>query len=170
MIILFSWMGIIGYILLGYAIFAKGQEWAYAGAAVFLLFFIIRYHSLNPFAPWTSKKAKNNTNKPASPQQINQSQQPDKSRSTNENVKTPVRLCSNCGAQLQDGLIYCENCGSKYDTNNTANSQQINQSQQPDDSRSTHENAKTTVRHCPNCGAQLQDGLIYCENCGSRVN
>ena len=117
--IMLSWFGIIGYGLIAYAIFAEGQEWAFGGAAFFLIFFLIRYHSLNPFAPWTSKKSSTNSNNTSNVQHTNHNQQPQLTQQTEEPVTTEetekaiVARCSNCGSELQDGQIYCENCGSK---------------------------------------------------------
>ncbi|MBR1760873.1 MAG: zinc ribbon domain-containing protein [Schwartzia sp.] len=49
-------------------------------------------------------------------------------------------VCKSCGAKLQPGSRFCENCG-----------------------------AKITLRFCENCGARLPEGAKFCENCGTKV-
>lgn len=122
MVLLLSWFGIIGYALIAYAIFADGQEWAFGGAAFFLIFFLIKYHSLNPFAPWTSKKSKSDT----TDKQVHQPQQTQQYQQTQQSLEAHVapepepedpivRLCPNCGTPLQEGQVFCENCGTRVD-------------------------------------------------------
>ena len=123
MVLLFSWFGIIGYVLLGYAIFAEGEAWAFGAAAFFLILFLIRYHSLNPFAPWTSKKTNSDTTNTHQTQQTLQTQQNQQTQQSLETHVAPepeheepiVRLCPNCGTQLKEGQVFCENCGTRVD-------------------------------------------------------
>ena len=53
--------------------------------------------------------------------------------------KTAIR-CISCGAELQPGSRFCENCGTK-----------------------------NTPRFCENCGAPLRDGAKFCEGCGTKL-
>lgn len=109
MVLLLSWFGIIGYALIAYAIFADGQEWAFGGAAFFLIIFLIKYHSLNPFAPWTSKKTNSDTTNTHQTQQSLETHVAPEP----EPEEPIVRLCPNCGTQLQEGQVFCENCGTR---------------------------------------------------------
>ena len=52
----------------------------------------------------------------------------------------PAGFCKECGAPLQSGDRFCENCG-----------------------------AKNTPKFCMNCGAKLESGSQFCGNCGTRV-
>ena len=54
--------------------------------------------------------------------------------------------CWNCGAELQDGVLYCRECGSKV-------------AQQSD-----------VKIFCKQCGHELQQDVLFCSYCGARVN
>lgn len=120
MVIFFSWMGILGYALLAYGIFAEHENWAFFAAAFFLVLFLIKYHSLNPFKPWMTSGSKNsNTNSGATSDPANNNtvktdtvpQQP--APKPAEPPKEIITCCPSCGEKLQQDQIYCENCGTK---------------------------------------------------------
>ncbi len=54
-----------------------------------------------------------------------------------------AKVCSNCGAQIQDGVKFCGKCGQKVPV----------------------ETSEPKV--CPNCGAPIQDGVKFCNKCGA---
>ena len=56
-----------------------------------------------------------------------------------------AKVCSNCGAQIQDGTKFCGKCGQKVPV----------------------ETSEPKV--CPNCGATLQDGVKFCGKCGQKI-
>ena len=56
-----------------------------------------------------------------------------------------AKVCSNCGAQIQDGVKFCGKCGQKVPV----------------------ETSEPKV--CPNCGAPIQDGVKFCGKCGQKI-
>lgn len=54
--------------------------------------------------------------------------------------------CSKCGAELQEGVLFCRECGAKA------------------------ENAENVKRFCRDCGAKIQEGDKFCPNCGADLS
>lgn len=48
---------------------------------------------------------------------------------------------------------------------NTENANPVNNQQTP-----TEANPTQAAKHCPNCGAEVEDGVEFCKSCGSKVN
>ncbi len=55
--------------------------------------------------------------------------------------------CLNCGNEIQDGALFCDNCGQKVEADT-----QISQK-----------------RHCGNCGAEIEENADFCGNCGFSI-
>ena len=55
--------------------------------------------------------------------------------------------CSNCGNEMPDGALFCDNCGHRAEIHT-----QINQK-----------------HHCGNCGAAIEGNIDFCGNCGSPI-
>ena len=60
-----------------------------------------------------------------------------------------VVTCYSCGAQLEEGLSFCTNCGA-----NLANAPKADA---PGDN------------HCPNCHNVVADNSAFCTNCGTKL-
>lgn len=56
------------------------------------------------------------------------------------------RQCINCGAYLSDGAMFCNKCGAKAESQNTA------------------------VKYCTSCGSQIAQGTAFCTSCGAKLN
>lgn len=65
-----------------------------------------------------------------------------------EQHTNPTDVCTNCGAPLGDGQMFCPKCGTPKAV----------AAPQPQ------------VRLCPTCGAELADGQLFCTKCGTRVD
>lgn len=52
-------------------------------------------------------------------------------------------ICKNCGAEIEDGLVFCTQCGSKQEGD--------------------------TAKTCPDCGTPIEDGVQFCTQCGRAV-
>lgn len=59
--------------------------------------------------------------------------------------------CPNCGAVVEDDMLFCINCGAKLEKNEP----------QP-------EAEAQPVRYCINCGTQIQADALFCMNCGAK--
>lgn len=57
------------------------------------------------------------------------------------------RMCPKCGAELQDGELFCCECGAKYE-------EPAPQEQE-------------AAAFCARCGAQLRPGTAFCPKCGA---
>lgn len=54
-------------------------------------------------------------------------------------------FCSKCGSEIEDGAIFCGNCGAPVEQ---TNNQEM---------------------HCSNCGSKIEEGTLFCRNCGTPV-
>lgn len=54
--------------------------------------------------------------------------------------------CSNCGAQMEEDIKFCTECGSKM------------------------ESPETEKLKCPSCSAKLPNGTKFCTECGAKVD
>lgn len=61
-----------------------------------------------------------------------------------------VEKCPNCGADVQNGSQFCNNCGTRM----------------PPASMKTAPKAGLT---CPTCGAAVAEGNLFCNNCGTKL-
>lgn len=94
-------------------------------------------------------------------------------RST-DNTNTAVNekiVCEQCGAELQEGQTVCPVCGHQTDSSLTGPSNAasaLNSSTQElqNDDSSASNNQKL---YCVKCGAELQEGQLFCSNCGHQV-
>ena len=55
--------------------------------------------------------------------------------------------CSHCGAENEEGAVFCEECGQKITLPTPVQPKNI----------------------CPNCGAENEDGALFCEECGHNM-
>lgn len=118
MYIKFSWMGLIGYGAIAYALFfAEENEIVgfLVGGAFFVLIYALIFKSLNPFAPWTknsssSSSSDNSSTSYSSPPIPKEEHHQEQYSTVNQPSK---RFCSGCGAELSDDAIYCDSCGKK---------------------------------------------------------
>ena len=69
-----------------------------------------------------------------------------------EQIKTlkGVEKCPNCGADVQNGSQFCNNCGTRM----------------PPASMKT---APKTGLTCPTCGTELESDAAFCFNCGTKL-
>ena len=69
-----------------------------------------------------------------------------------EQIKTlkGVEKCPNCGADVQNGSQFCNNCGTRI----------------PPASMKT---APKTGLTCPTCGTELESNAAFCFNCGTKL-
>lgn len=63
-------------------------------------------------------------------------------------------VCKNCGSELNDGAVFCFNCGTKCE--------------EPENMMVTDD--VTESQFCRKCGAELKDGALFCNQCGMSVN
>lgn len=71
-------------------------------------------------------------------------------------------ICPNCGAELQEGDVFCCHCG--YKLENTEQSETATPTVEtfsPDE--------KQNGTHCPNCGEKVSKEDVFCMRCGYRL-
>lgn len=62
-----------------------------------------------------------------------------------------VKVCPNCGIEINKISVFCSKCGTKL-------------KQEETDSQST-----PSDKHCPSCNAKLPEDAEFCTNCGAKV-
>lgn len=60
--------------------------------------------------------------------------------------------CVNCGNKIMEGSKFCNECGTKIDSNDTRKS------------------LKSNSNKCSYCGEQLENGVLKCPSCGKDAN
>ena len=53
-----------------------------------------------------------------------------------------MRICSNCGVQLDNDALFCTECGTKVDVQG---------------------------KICPSCGAIIDEDSLFCSECGTKL-
>lgn len=64
-----------------------------------------------------------------------------------------IRLCPNCGAEIDEGTLYCSKCGTKIE---------------PPESAEPVEDEKPDFKICPTCGSKLTLEAAFCPSCGTK--
>lgn len=68
-----------------------------------------------------------------------------------KDVSYSGKVCSACGAPLEEDAMFCTNCGTKV-------SEEVRV-----------EEEESVKKVCKNCGAELEDGNRFCMNCGTPI-
>lgn len=71
-----------------------------------------------------------------------------------------VKLCANCGAEIERDAAFCPKCGTQAPVLET---EEIGA--EIVDGEVT---AETTV--CPNCGREMETGTVFCPACGTKIS
>ena len=64
-----------------------------------------------------------------------------------------AKVCPSCGIQIEEGTIYCTNCGVKMDDYLTQQKVQ---------------GAGPAARFCKSCGSEIPDFAAFCTKCGAK--
>lgn len=112
-------------------------------------------------------------------------------------VNVTKKVCTNCGAELQDGVAFCIQCGMPVKKEEPAKEnvmfENVNPVEQTEEKTSQKVSLEKTVsvhsehtaqtqqeelekqwknpakKVCPNCGTTLADNVRFCINCGEEV-
>lgn len=63
-------------------------------------------------------------------------------------VSSSDSVCPRCGEPLEDGAVFCANCGNKV---------------------IKPQSASADVKICPTCGSQIDGDTVFCTNCGTKI-
>ena len=83
-------------------------------------------------------------------------------------AEIPVKLaCANCGMELEADALFCAQCGTPVQA---AASEQVENEicEEPVEAQAAEETPYTRYA-CANCGAVLEDGALFCAQCGVSV-
>lgn len=58
------------------------------------------------------------------------------------------KICSECGAEIMGGALFCGACGAKAENK---------------------ESALENARYCTNCGAKMSENTVFCTECGAKA-
>lgn len=82
----------------------------------------------------------------------------------------PKKICKKCNAVLPDGMMFCGQCGTKYEEDKavcaSCGAELI-----PGMNFCGKCGApiQTKKRVCPNCGKEVPDGMAFCGGCGTKI-
>lgn len=87
------------------------------------------------------------------------------------------RVCTYCGEKMDNDSVFCPSCGKMVseEESKTVYAIEVNTDppevpqQQEAESDSVPVEEKPSVTQCSVCGTDLEDGDIFCSNCGNRV-
>jgi len=89
--------------------------------------------------------------------------------------------CENCGAKLEDGSKFCEECGSvvmtvditadisnQNVTDNSGNVKEVNDHISFEDDFNS--NNETHNEYCKYCGSKIDNDAVFCSKCGKQID
>ncbi len=67
-----------------------------------------------------------------------------------------TKLCTNCGAEIPNGVAFCSKCGAKA----------------PEDTVVESSTAEEVIakKVCPSCGNAEEEGVSFCSGCGCKLD
>jgi predicted amidophosphoribosyltransferase len=104
-----------------------------------------------------------------------------------------IRICPNCGAEIEEGILFCSKCGTKLEI--PAPAAPVKE-EKPDFKVCPTCGSKLTLeaafcpscgtkqeiieekmeeipqepKKCPQCGAEVEEGVAFCPSCGTKLN
>lgn len=75
--------------------------------------------------------------------------------------------CPNCGENLENGMMFCTRCGTKFESNNSPITEHEESIDVIEKEAPITENNKPI---CKNCGAEMEEGSLFCIKCGTKIN
>lgn len=69
-----------------------------------------------------------------------------------------IRLCEQCGAELDRDTAFCSKCGAKQEP-----------IKPPEQAEENVEEQKTSPGLCESCGCAVDEGSAFCSNCGAKI-
>ena len=67
-----------------------------------------------------------------------------------------MKECINCKTQLEDDELFCHECGTKQELNETESQAEVKED--------------IPLKKCPQCGKEIEDDSDFCPYCGSKIN
>ncbi len=80
------------------------------------------------------------------------------------------QICTKCGAEVSKEQKFCDKCGEKIEPIPVPIIEGYNDAPEPEVVQPVVEEAAPVKRHCTNCGAELEAGAAFCEQCGFKVS
>jgi membrane protease subunit (stomatin/prohibitin family) len=80
----------------------------------------------------------------------------------------PTVKCSKCNADVQEGVKFCPNCGSKITMPGMMSCPKCN-AEIKLGSKFCASCGEKLVNNCPKCNAELQPGAKFCPSCGNKI-
>ena len=79
-------------------------------------------------------------------------------------IREEAHTCPNCGANVPQGMRFCEECGCPVEGNTCSH---CHQSFDPGIALCPHCGTPTNARRCSFCGSELEDNEDFCSVCGN---
>lgn len=69
-----------------------------------------------------------------------------------------MRICEQCGAELERTTPFCSKCGAKQEP-----------IKPPEQEEENVEEQKSSSGFCGSCGSAIDEGTAFCSNCGAKI-
>lgn len=74
--------------------------------------------------------------------------------------------CKNCGTELVEGAKFCRKCGAKVESEIPADDPKKVSLKKNVSEEKMNSNR---LKNCPNCGAEIIEGMKFCQSCGTKL-
>lgn len=86
-----------------------------------------------------------------------------------KDISKPERRCPECGHVIPDDAKLCPYCGKKFKTHYKEEQDEEKTINKKSEDEREQKTISKRPKYCPECGQKLEDDLVFCTNCGTKL-